>query len=119
MLDRRTFLLSTTLAASTAHAADSVWIDAHTHVFVRGLKPAVDARYAPNYDAAWQTLLALAEKNGVGRAVILQPSFLGYDHSYLFSALTAEPGRLRCLPCISPSVETSPAGCDDTARLGL
>ncbi|HMJ98489.1 MAG TPA: hypothetical protein VK552_04200, partial [Reyranella sp.] len=72
MVDRRTFLLSTllstTLAASTARAADHAWIDAHTHVFVRGLKLSVAARYAPDYDASWQTLLALAEKNGVGRA---------------------------------------------------
>ncbi|HTB37993.1 MAG TPA: hypothetical protein VK777_12945, partial [Reyranella sp.] len=88
MLDRRTFLLSSaTLAASSARAAEPAWVDAHTHVFTRGLKLAVDARYAPNYDASWQTLLALAEKNGVGRAVILQPSFLGYDNSYLFSVL--------------------------------
>ena len=107
MLHRRTFLLSTALAASTARAADPPWIDAHAHVFTRGLKLSIAARYAPDYDASWQTLLALAEKNAVGRAVILQPSFLGYDNSYLFSALKAEPGRLRGVPWISPSVETT------------
>jgi predicted TIM-barrel fold metal-dependent hydrolase len=74
---------STMLAAApAARAADPAWIDAHAHVFTRGLKLAVDARYAPDYDASWQTLLALAEANGAGRAVILQPSFLGYDNSY-------------------------------------
>ena len=75
--------------ASAARATDPPWIDAHTHVFVRGLPMAIDARYRPDYDASWETLLALAEKNGVGRAVILQPSFLGFDNSYLFETLRA------------------------------
>src|SRR5258708_15293735 len=96
MLSGRAFLAST-LAAVPARAAEPAWIDAHTHVFVRGLKLAMDARYAPDYDASWEALLALATRNGVGRAVILQPSFLGFDNSYLLGALRARPGRLRCV----------------------
>ena len=82
-------------------------------------KLAVDARYAPNYDASWQTLLALAETNGVGRAVLLQPSFLGFDNSYLFGALKAEPQRFRGVPWISPSVETRPEDWEEMARIGV
>ena len=119
MLSRRVLIASSVAVASTARAAEPVWIDAHTHVFVRGLKLAVAARYAPDYDASWQTLLALAEKNGVDRAVILQPSFLGYDNSYLFSVLKAEPGRFRGVPWISPSVETSVADWEEMVRLGV
>jgi predicted TIM-barrel fold metal-dependent hydrolase len=119
MLSRRAFIASSMAAASAARAAEPAWIDAHTHVFVRGLKLAIDARYAPDYDASWQSLLALAEKNGVGHAVILQPSFLGYDNSYLFSALRAEPGRFRGVPWISPSVETSADEWEEMARLGV
>src|SRR5260370_19656382 len=119
MLDRRAFLLSSTLVASTARAADTAWIDAHTHVFVRGPKLAVATPYAPEYDASWKTLLALADRNGVGRAVILQPSCLGYDNSYLFNALKAEPGRIRGVPWISPSVETSAAEWEEMARIGV
>jgi len=106
-------------AARSANAAPSLRVDAHTHAFVRGLKLAVDARYAPNYDASWQTLLALADTNGIGRAVLLQPSLLGYDNSYLFGALKAEPQRFRGVPWISPSVETSPEDWDEMARLGV
>ena len=84
-----------------------------------GLKLAVDARYAPDYDASWQTLLALADRNGADRAVILQPSFLGYDNSYLFGALRAEPGRLRGVPWISPSVETTAEEWEEMARIGV
>jgi predicted TIM-barrel fold metal-dependent hydrolase len=119
MLARRTFIASSVAVASGARAAPSAWIDAHTHVFVRGLKLAVDARYAPDYDATWQTLMALAEKNGADRAVILQPSFLGYDNSYLLSALKAEPGRFRGVPWISPSVETTAEQWEEMARLGV
>ncbi len=72
-----------------------------------------------DYDASWQTLLALAEANGVGRAVLLQPSFLGFDNSYLLGALKAEPNRFRGVPWISPSVETLPDDWEEMARLGV
>ncbi|MDP2329085.1 MAG: amidohydrolase family protein [Reyranella sp.] len=123
MLSRRALLASaSSLSFSLSSSAGAVaprWIDAHSHVSVRGLKLATEARYAPNYDAPWQTLLALATANGVGRAVILQPSFLGFDNSYLFEALKAEPERLRGVPWISPSVETGPAEWEEMARLGV
>ena len=124
MPSRRSLLASwgaASLAAGAcrATAAEPSWIDAHTHVFVRGLKLATDARYAPDYDASWQTLLSLAEANGVGRALVLQPSFLGFDNSYLLEALKAAGGRLRGAPWISPSVETTPASWEEMAQLGV
>jgi predicted TIM-barrel fold metal-dependent hydrolase len=106
-------------AATSARAAEPAWIDAHSHVFIRGLKTAMDARYVPHYDAAWQTLLALAEQNGVGRAVILQPSFLGFDNTYLLDALRARPDRFRGVPWISPSIDVSAAEWEEMARLGV
>lgn len=106
-------------AATPARAATPRWIDAHAHAFLRGLKLAVDARYAPTYDASWETLLKLAEANGVGRTVLLQPSFLGYDNSYLFGALKAEPNRFRGVPWISPSIETRPEEWEEMARIGV
>jgi predicted TIM-barrel fold metal-dependent hydrolase len=105
--------------APVARAAESPWIDAHTHVFLRGLPMAIEARYRPDHDASWETLLALAEKNGVGRAVILQPSFLGFDNSYLFEALRAEPGRFRGVPWVSPSITVSEDDWENLARIGV
>jgi predicted TIM-barrel fold metal-dependent hydrolase len=120
MLSRRVLLASTLAAAAIpTRAAESPWIDAHTHVFVRGPKLAMDARYAPDYDASWETLLALAADNAVGRAVILQPSFLGFDNSYLLGALRARPERFRGVPWISPSIEVSAAEWEEMARLGV
>jgi predicted TIM-barrel fold metal-dependent hydrolase len=106
-------------AATAAGAAELPWIDAHTHVFLRSLKPYLHARYVPDYDASWQTLLALANDNHVGRLVILQPSFLGFDNSYLFEALKARPTQLRGVPWLSPSVETSAADWEEMARIGV
>ena len=100
-------------------AAEPEAIDAHGHVFVKGLPMAIDGRYRPNYDASWETLLALAEKNGVGRAVLLQPSFLGFDYRYLFDALRARPGRFRGVPWLSPSTPIPPAAWDEMERIGV
>jgi predicted TIM-barrel fold metal-dependent hydrolase len=120
MLDRRAFLLSSTLAAASgARAAEPAWIDAHTHVFARGLTPAANARYAPDYDASWQALLDLAAKNGVGRAVILQPSFLGFDNTYLLEALRAAPDRFRGVPWVSPSIKVSADDWENLAKIGV
>ena len=80
---------------------------------------AIDARYRPDHDASWETLLALAEKSGVGRAVILQPSLLGFDNSYLFEALRAEPGRFRGVPWVSPSITVSEDDWENLARIGV
>jgi predicted TIM-barrel fold metal-dependent hydrolase len=126
-MKRRHFTATALAAAATAKmatttsagAAEPAWIDTHTHVFVRDLPMAIDARYRPDYDASWETLLALAEKNGVGRAVILQPSFLGFDNEYLFRALRAEPTRLRGVPWISPSVKVTAEDWDNLARIGV
>lgn len=105
--------------SATARAAEPAWIDAHAHVFVRGLPMAIDARYRPDYEASWQTLLALAEKNGVGRTVILQPSFLGFDNSYLFETLRAEPGRFRGVPWVSPSIKVNDDDWENLAGIGV
>jgi predicted TIM-barrel fold metal-dependent hydrolase len=119
---RRRALVSGALAFAAsrpARAADFPWIDAHTHVFLRSLKPYAGARYIPDYDASWQTLLKLAADNNVGRVVILQPSFLGFDNSYLMEALKAEPTRFRGVPWISPALDLSAAHWDEMARLGV
>ena len=120
-LRRRDFAAGTVAlaVAPAVRAAEPSWIDAHTHVFVRNLPMAIDARYRPDYDASWETLLALAEKNGVGRAVILQPSFLGFDNSYLFEALRAEPNRFRGVPWISPSVTVTADDWENLAKIGV
>ncbi|MCA0304560.1 MAG: amidohydrolase family protein [Proteobacteria bacterium] len=118
---RRRLLLAGALPFAGAALAAGLpeAIDAHAHVFVKGLPMPIDARYRPAYDASWETLLALAEKNRVGRAVILQPSFLGFDNRYLLDTLRAQPGRFRGVPWLSPSAPIPPADFDEMERIGV
>ena len=120
MLTRRGIglaILAPASDASPARATPSRRVDCHTHSFIPGLPRAAEARYAPDYDASYDRLLALAEANGIGRVVITQPSFLGFDKSYLFSALRARPDRLRGVPWIAPG--TTAAQWDEMARIGV
>ncbi|MFZ5781823.1 MAG: amidohydrolase family protein [Pseudomonadota bacterium] len=110
---------ATTCAAAGATAAEPAGVDAHAHAFVRGLAPAPLARYEPGYDASWQTLIERADRNGVGRAVLLQPAFLGFDNTYLFEALRAEPDRFRGVPWISPSVAITADDWEALAAIGV
>lgn len=70
-------------------------VDTHAHVFERGL-PMPDARrYAPDEDAVLATYLQHLDTHGLDHGVLVQPSFLGTDNSYLLQALRAQPQRLR------------------------
>ncbi|AMB87885.1 hypothetical protein AWM79_22445 [Pseudomonas agarici] len=70
-------------------------IDAHAHVFERGLGLATVRRYAPEYDAPLADYLARLQENGLSHGVLVQPSFLGTDNGYLLAALKQMPARLR------------------------
>ncbi|CAJ0720905.1 4-sulfomuconolactone hydrolase [Ralstonia edaphis] len=78
-------------------------IDTHAHVFERGLPLANARRYAPTYDAPLPAYLAQLDAHGVSHGVLIQPSFLGVDNSYLLAALKQAPQRLRGVAVIDPS----------------
>ncbi|KQR64165.1 amidohydrolase family protein [Arthrobacter sp. AK04] len=75
--------------------ASAPLVDTHAHIFYRGLTPTANARYVPHYDATLDQYLSVLTAHGVARGVLVQPSFLGSDNSYLLTALAAEPDRLR------------------------
>lgn len=70
-------------------------IDTRAHVFERGLPLANARRYAPAYDAPLPTYLAQLDAHGVSHGVLIQPSFLGTDNSYMLAAIKQAPQRLR------------------------
>src|SRR6476659_1862959 len=70
-------------------------VDSHAHVFARGLKLAGARRYAPGYDASLEMYLRECDANRISHSVLVQPSFLGTDNSYLLDALRTQPDRLR------------------------
>lgn len=89
-----------------------IMIDTHSHVFHRGLKLADSRRYAPNYDAPLDLYLKQLDDNGITNGVLVQPSFLGTDNSYLVECLLATHGRLRGIAVVDPT-----ASSDDLKRL--
>ena len=83
------------LASKVRAEVPKVAIDTHAHVFHRGLKLAPGRRYAPDYDAPLALYLQQLDQNGITNGVLVQPSFLGTDNSYLVECLKATNGRLR------------------------
>jgi predicted TIM-barrel fold metal-dependent hydrolase len=78
-------------------------IDSHAHVFHRDLSLARDRRYAPDYDAPLEAYLAELDKAGLDHGVLVQPSFLGADNSYLVECLARVGGRLRGIAVLDPT----------------
>jgi predicted TIM-barrel fold metal-dependent hydrolase len=98
-------LVSATAVASRAKSKTSLpTIDTHAHVFHRGLKLAPGRRYAPDYDAPLALYLEQLDRNGMSNGVLVQPSFLGTDNSYLVESLKTSGGRLRGIAVVDPSV---------------
>lgn len=87
-------------------------VDSHAHCFVQGLSLAKGRRYAPDYDAPVIDYLSMLDTNGLTHGVLVQPSFLGTDNSYLVSALRVAPHRLRGIVMLEPSVSA-----EEIARL--
>ncbi|WP_246696778.1 amidohydrolase family protein [Methylobacterium planeticum] len=92
-------------------------IDSHAHVFRRGLPLADARRYAPDYDATPEDYLRMLDANGVSNGVLVQPSFLGTDNSYLIDALIRYPDRLRGIAVVQPDV--SPAELQRLSAAGI
>jgi predicted TIM-barrel fold metal-dependent hydrolase len=81
-------------------------IDTHAHVFHRGLQLAPGRRYAPDYDAPLALYLEQLDRNGMSNGVLVQPSFLGSDNSYLVACLNQAAGRLRGIAVVDPAAAT-------------
>ena len=98
-------------------APSAMAIDCHAHVFLRDL-PMPDRRRAPSgYDAPPEEFLRVLEANGMTNGVLVQPSFLGTDNSYLTQALLKYPGRFRGIAVVEPTV--TGAGLDALQRAGV
>lgn len=70
-------------------------IDSHAHVFSRELDLTTARRYTPDYDATLGLYLDNLREYGLSHGVLVQPSFLGTDNSYLLAALQLAPEQLR------------------------
>ena len=84
-----------------------VAIDTHAHLFKRDLSLAGDRRYAPTYDATIADYLAMLDRNGMSHGVLIQPSFLVTDNTYLLEALRTTPERLRGIVDVAPETDSA------------
>lgn len=90
--------------ATTQRTTAMTAIDCHAHVFLHSL-PMPDPRRAPSgYDARPETYLGLLDAHGMSHGVLVQPSFLGFDNSYMVSVLRAHRQRLRGIAVVAPGV---------------
>jgi predicted TIM-barrel fold metal-dependent hydrolase len=104
----------------TDDATPMLAVDCHAHVFLQALALADGRRYTPAYDAPIDSYLARLDRHGLTHGVLIQPSFLGTDNSYLLSALDAHPDRLRgivVLPVETPA--TALAALDRSGVVGV
>jgi predicted TIM-barrel fold metal-dependent hydrolase len=82
----------------------AVRVDTHAHVFERGLPLTDGRRYAPAYDATLDNYLQLLDAHDIGRAVLVQPSFLGTDNRYLMQALSRDTQRLKGVAVVESDI---------------
>ncbi|MFM0374901.1 amidohydrolase family protein [Paraburkholderia aspalathi] len=96
----------TAVADQWYHAKDPriIAIDAHAHVFVRGLPLARQRRHAPDYDATVDAYAGHLLSNGVSHAVLVQPSFLGTDNSFFLDVAKRYPRRFRGVAVVDRAV---------------
>lgn len=94
--------------------------DTHAHIFQRGLRLANVRRYAPDYDATLADYLGMLDRHGIARGVLVQPSFLGTDNSYLLASLRASSDRLRGIAVVDADVPLSELqGMDAAGIVGI
>lgn len=77
-------------------------VDSHAHVFKVGLPLAHVRRYAPSYDAKPCQYIERLDRHNMKIGVLIQPSFLGTDNSYMLSAINRYPDRLFGVAVIDP-----------------
>jgi len=94
--------------------------DTHAHVFTRACKLHENRRYSPDGEAPLEAFLQLLGDNAISRAVLVQPSFLGTENSYLVDCLRRVPERLRGVVVVSPDVsDRELAGMDEAGVVGI
>lgn len=79
-------------------------VDTHIHLFVRGLPLAPVRRYVPDYDATTEDYMKQMSLHGITHAVIVQPSFLGTDNSFMCQVLRAHPRIFRGIAVVDPTI---------------
>lgn len=92
-------------------------VDTHAHIFRQDLPMVPNRRYSPHYDALVEQYLEHLDRHGLSHGVLIQPSFLGTDNSFMVEALRRFPQRLRAVAVVDATV--SEAHLDELAAAGV
>ena len=77
--------------------------DTHAHVIGDAAEyPLAPGRSYTPEPASLEAYLAMLDRNGIARGVLVQPSVYGHDHQCLFDALERASGRLRGIAVPAP-----------------
>jgi predicted TIM-barrel fold metal-dependent hydrolase len=102
---------------SDTFPASILGIDGHAHVFSRELDLTSARRYSPDYDATLAMYRHNLQAHGLSHGVLVQPSFLGTNNSYLLDALQQAPTQLRGVVVVERGI--SRAELEAMDRLGV
>lgn len=92
-------------------------IDTHAHIFRTDLPMIEERRYAPDYNALASDFLLKLDAHGISHGILVQPSFLGTDNSFMLDALQKYPKRLRGIAVVDNSI--SETELDELNELGV
>jgi predicted TIM-barrel fold metal-dependent hydrolase len=79
-------------------------VDSHFHAWPADAALAADRGYVPAATKTIDEALAVQARHGVTHGVMIQPSFLGTDNSYMLECLKAWPDRLRATVVVEPDI---------------
>ncbi len=79
-------------------------VDSHFHIFRTDLPMVAGRRYTPAYNALIEQQLENMQRCGLSHGVLVQPSFLGTDNSFMLDALRRHPERLRGTAVVDPDI---------------
>ncbi|TDV67731.1 amidohydrolase [Pseudomonas sp. LP_7_YM] len=102
---------------SDTFPASILGIDGHAHVFSRELDLTSARRYSPDYDATLAAYQQNLQDHGLSHGVLVQPSFLGSDNSFLLDALQQAPAQLRGVVVVDHDISRTQL--DEMDRLGV
>ncbi|QGZ65683.1 amidohydrolase family protein [Paraburkholderia acidisoli] len=92
-------------------------IDTHAHIFVQGLPLAAQRRHAPDYDATLDQYVAQLAAHGMSQGVLVQPSFLGTDNTFLRAVCERHPQRFRGVAVVAPEITEAELAALDAAHI--
>lgn len=78
-------------------------VDTHAHVFTNQLPTAADAVYLVDYNSTPEMYTAMLAGEGAYFGVLVQPSFLGTDNSFMLEAISQNPQRLKGILVLDPT----------------